>query len=99
MKEVEKMVAAQEESMTLSGFLDWLSDNGYAICEEKEFEEPDATEALAIVAGIELPPNMVIRWWPRRKSNERLLADFFEIDLDKVEEERRVILEELADAH
>jgi len=82
MKEVEKIVAAQERSRTLSEFLDWLSENEYSICRFEEHirysEEP----------GDFTPEG----WYPRRKSNEQLLADFFEIDLDKVEEERRQIL-------
>ena len=34
-------------------------------------------------------------WVPQRKSFEQLFADYFGIDLKKVEEERRALLEEI----
>ena len=34
-------------------------------------------------------------WVPTRKSYEQLFADYFGIDLKKVEEERRALLEEI----
>lgn len=35
-------------------------------------------------------------WWPLGKSKEVLLADFFDVDLVAVENERRAILEALS---
>ena len=99
MKEVEKMVAAQDEARTLGSFLDWLEDGNYAICEFREVQEENPAEAFLAAAGMaeDLPPYIVERWVIKRKSHEQLLADFFDIDLDKVEEERRAILEGLQD--
>lgn len=81
MKEVEKMAAAQKDSRKISDFIDWLADNGYAICtlQKTGFDGGDFEEV----------------WMHKRKSHEEMLADYFEIDLDKVEEERREILESL----
>lgn len=34
-------------------------------------------------------------FWPDRRQPDRLMADYFGIDLDKIEDERRAILESL----
>jgi len=77
--ECEKMVAVQEKSQELSNFIDWLREQGYAICEERVYKDS-------------YPPE---QWVPLKKSFEQLFADYFSIDLKKVEEERRAILEEI----
>ncbi len=81
MREVEKLVAAQDESRAISSFIDWLEENGYAICtlQKTGFHGGDFDEI----------------WMPKRNSHEEMLADYFEIDLNKVEEERRAMLESL----
>ena len=78
--ECEKMAAVQEKSRELTNFVDWLRDDqGYAICEEKTYDDTYPKE----------------QWYPLRKSFEQLFADYFGIDLKKVEEERRALLEEI----
>lgn len=76
MSELDKMSAARVDAAIISEFIDFLEENGYAICEVELHDQ----------------------WWPVRKSYEQLLADYFEIDLKKVEEERRALLEELRKA-
>lgn len=76
--ECDKMVANQDKSLILSDFVDWLNQNGYAICTLEE-----------------TPGYPKEQWISIRKSYEELFADYFGIDLKKVEQERRTILENL----
>ena len=101
MSEIEKIAAVQDESNAISGFIDWLSDNNYAICEYREVEEENPDEAVLATVGIveDLPPYMVERWAIKRESHEQLLAKYFEIDLDKVEAERLGFLERIRAQH
>jgi len=77
--ECEKMAAVQEKSRELTNFVDWLREQGYAICEERIYEDSYPKE----------------RWVAIKKSFEQLFADYFGIDLKKVEEERRALLAEI----
>lgn len=85
MKEVEKMVAVQEKSKLLSQFIDWLEEEGFSICRWQNVTRYSPDLGDYSPAG----------YLPKRKSNEHLLADFFGIDLEKVEEERLEILNSL----
>ena len=75
MSECEKMVAVKEESLTLSEFLDWLSEQRMTICK---------------TTSSNFNP-----YFPISLSNEKLLAKFFDIDLDKAEQEKQEILKQL----
>ena len=77
--ECEKMVAVKDKSQAIGEFLDWLK-------EEKKF---------AISAFHDGGDYSFGEWRPIRTSTEQLLAEFFNIDLDKVEEEKRQMLKEL----
>ena len=80
--ECDKMRAVQEKSRELTNFVDWLREQKYAICEEKEYSDTYPRE----------------QWYPLRKNFEELFAEYFGIDLKKVEEERRALLEEIRSA-
>jgi hypothetical protein len=71
------------ETDTLTRFYDWLCAKNYFIAEwiqpVDDDGEPEGDEMLFSI----------------RIGPERLFADFFGIDLDKVESERRAILEEI----
>ena len=82
MKEVDKIIEARDEAATLSEFLDWLEGRGYQICVWKEFTRHSSEVGDYTQEG----------FYPRLCSNEQLLADYFEIDLEKVERERVDIL-------
>lgn len=84
-EELDKLVAAHGDAFIISEFIDWLGDSGYRIC---KFQE-------GIIHSNELGDYTPEGWYPQRKSHEQLLADYFEIDLDKVEKERRELLESL----
>jgi hypothetical protein len=45
--------------------------------------------------GWDLVEEVEEHYYPVRKTNEQLLAGFFKIDLNKVETERRALLEEI----
>lgn len=76
--ELDKMKAAREKSAILSDFLDWMNENGIRLCRNN----PDHYWAK----GGE--------YYQITESYEQLLAQYFNIDLNKVEEERRRILDE-----
>lgn len=85
MSELEKMRLAQKSSRVLTDFLDWLSENGYAICRWQDY----------VRHSDELGDYTPSCWHPKRNSHEQLLADFFNIDMKKIEEERRALLESI----
>ena len=68
--ELDKMLDNQNESQAIGEFLDWLTSEGYAICELNKHNE----------------------WHHVRKGIEQLLADYFNVDLKKAEQEKRAIL-------
>ncbi len=74
--ECDKMIGVQDQSDTLTSFVDWLNENGYTIC---TLEKTDG-----------YPREQYI---PHRETYEKLFAEYFNIDLNKVEKERRALLE------
>lgn len=78
--ELEKIQAVREESQKIGEFLEWLSGEGLQIAEYAEDEDEDGDD-----------PRLTLHY----ESRESLLAKFFGIDLQKAEQERRAILEEL----
>lgn len=92
--ECEKLQAVHEESQKIGQFLDWLTgERGIYFCKFYTLEE-----LLEYDPGIDYREEDAgfIRDYTPIQS---LLAEYFEIDMDKVEEERRQILEELRRAN
>lgn len=86
-EECEKIQEAQEKhSQEIGTFLTWLSEHGYWICEvtPKECDTCDCDEC-----------NVPDLWYPTTKRTEQLLAEYFGIDLEEAEEERRFLLDAL----
>jgi len=81
--ECEKLYAVNDESQKLGEFLDWLKRK-YYLCEFFEDYIPELDENYS-PAG----------YYPIRKSINQILAEYFKIDLGKIEKERRQILDEL----
>lgn len=89
--EHEKMHAVKSRSQSIGEFLEWLrSEKGYVICErlrtsdgDEEEEDDDADYEL-------VPANLGIT---------KLLAEFFKIDLEKIEAEKRQMLDQLRAAN
>lgn len=84
--ECEKMNAVSEDSNKIGAFLDWLNNEQCVVLaryyDDVECENCEETSKQLL---------------PIRLSIEELLAEYFDIDLDKVEKERREILERLSD--
>lgn len=79
--ELDKMLVVRVRSQAIGEFLEWLADTkGYGIYSEDDAEDQEG--------------NMQ-RLYFRAPNTEQLLAEYFEIDLKKVEKERRAILKEL----
>ena len=99
--ECDKMLAVQEKSQAIGEFLEWLQSGeveqnlpmkrsiflaAYRVkCEDRHgemLEEGDWTLSDVYID-------------PYTYSTERLLAEFFGIDLEKAEKEKRALLEEM----
>ena len=75
--ECDKMVAIRDKSQIIGEFIDWLTSEKGYTIAELDQEAEEGYQ----------------NYYPVSYSMEKLLAEFFEIDLNKVEAERRAILE------
>lgn len=73
------MESVSGESQSIGAFVEWLHEQGMAICQPEPGLRND-------------------RYWPVMESSEKLLARYFEVDLDAVERERRQVLAEFTAA-
>lgn len=97
--ELEKLESVNERSQAIGEFLEWLlGTKNYHIAKYLTEEEYDSEDNVYYVNGLyehkqfkrhEIGKEELM---PIHIDIEKLLAEFFEIDLDKVEEERRKIL-------
>ena len=78
MSELEKMKDVQKESQAIGEFLEWLNTKGWFICQW--FEDEDSGEEEQLL--------------PIHKGIEQLLAEYYHIDLVKVEQEKKEILDD-----
>jgi hypothetical protein len=83
--EINKLKAVQPVSQQIGEFIRWLTDEKKIVFAtwHNENEEDEEEEG---------------RLWPEPMGDaaiEKLLAEFFHIDLNKVEQEKRAILEDL----
>ena len=84
MSELKKLIAVKGNSQTIGEFLEWLQGKGYVLSFWQDYgEEPHSWSELT----------------PLRKSSEQLLAEYFDVNLDKVEQERKALLEKLRSRH
>lgn len=84
--EIEKLQAVQGESQRIGEFLDWLQGERKLVIaqwQKRNLDPSDDWDEL-------VPAGMTING---------LLAEFFEIDLDKIEEEKLALLNELRRAN
>jgi hypothetical protein len=82
--EHEKLTQIRDKSQLVGEFLDWLSQQGYYICrwqDEGDNGQPKRIPATADDIA--------------RIHEDEYLADFFGIDQDKLEEEKRAMLDAL----
>ena len=92
--ECDKLKAVSGSSQDIGEFLDWLTgEKGLTVCNEHEHDEWCEGEDEIIMCGTQSK-----EYTPAMLNIEKLLAEYFEIDLNKVEKERRAILAELQKA-
>ena len=92
--ECNKMLKVRENSQAIGEFIEWLrTEKHYEITETITYTE--TREHLMSDKTYEVTLERTV---PIKQSIERLLAEYFDIDLDKVELERREILKDLQKA-
>jgi hypothetical protein len=85
--EHDKLAAVQDESQVIGEFIEMA---GYTLCEMRTFTDVDSRGRR-----YETQPRLA----PVAKSIQQLLADYFEIDLNKIEAEKRAMLNSLRKAN
>ena len=83
--EHNKLRAIADKSQTVGEFLEWLGEQGLTVCRFQELTRHSD----------ELGDYSPEGYYPARTSREKLLAEFFDIDLDKIEAEKRAMLDAL----
>lgn len=80
--EHERIHAVKEKSQAIGEFIDWLREKGVTLCTFRQHE-----------------------YWPldniqgkRARTIEEILSIYFDIDQDKIEKEKRAMLDELRQA-
>jgi hypothetical protein len=88
--ECERLVKVAPYSQKIGEFLDWLDERGITLARPHDHTEEcydsEGYRACGVRSG-----DLDYYYC----SKEKLFAEFFEIDLNKVEEERRNLMEEL----
>ena len=98
--ECDKMVKVQSQAQAIGEFLEWLDSKERRVCEWVEGTTDAARIARAFNFGAheedeeeDNKPNT--GWYPITFNIEKLLAEYFNIDLQMVEKEKRQILDEI----
>lgn len=89
--ECEKLTQVSEESQRIGFFLEWLSNQGIVLSKY----DHDFSGTLRDSEGNEEDcDEMLMPAWEYKGDTgiNKLLAEYFDIDLNKVEEERRALL-------
>ena len=88
--ELDKMKKVSEESQSIGNFLDWCFQKGWFFCKVHEHVEGcyDKKERKSCGYTTDRPEQVFV-------NIEKLLAEYYDIDLDKCEKERIKILEEI----
>lgn len=92
--EHEKLKLISDKSQAIGEFLAWLESGGlHAPPNEAHETESYGSVELAYRPELCGGPERSDELWPLSWSKQRLLAAYFEIDLDKIEDEKRAMLE------
>lgn len=88
--EHQKLQAVKDKSQAIYDFIEWLNQKGYHICEkvntiENEVGKLDDDEKENWKIGWD--------WMQANLPMEKTLAEFFGIDLNKIENEKRAMLD------
>lgn len=82
--ECEKLAAVSKQSNKIGDFLDWLMSKGIVLAEWVENEDEDTSDIM---------PDLLMSSIRGSNGINKILADYYGIDLDKVEQERRALLD------
>lgn len=86
--EHEKMRAILEQSHVIGKFLDWLThEKGISLCKWQD----------TIIHSNEIGDYTPEGYYQIGQGHEKLLAEFFDIDLDKIEDEKQAMIAALQD--
>ena len=93
--EHDKLRAVAPYSQKVGEFLDWLSEQGVALCRRHDHTEDCEPDEYAGGAYRERYTCGYLEgeWVPDAEGTIDRLARFFEIDLQKIEDERRAMLD------
>jgi len=89
--ECDKLHFVKDKSQMIGSFLDWLFSNGNTLCkwEDQRYYDKDGNLSEKLHwNGQSLPEG----YYPIRYSIENLLAEYFEINMDKVNKEREQLM-------
>jgi hypothetical protein len=88
--ELDRMLDVRDKSQIIGEFIEWLTEQSIQLCKPHEHSDECYEDSGHISCDM-------IRGelWPVHIATEKLLAQYFEIDLAKCEEERRAILDSL----
>ncbi len=97
-----KLQAIQEQSQAIGYFIDGGARQGLVLAEwERDFDsdhlsknEVDFDDCTDWPGRCETPEHFPLVLVPHRKSIEAILAVYFEIDLERLEQEKRQMLDE-----
>ena len=85
MSELEKISTVKEKSQAIGEFLEWARSEGFFLASWQHFGNPEPEGYDRLVGS--------------NKTTNQWLAEFFEIDLKKAEEERQALLDEIRAIH
>lgn len=85
--ELNRMKAVQSQSQAIGAFIEWLGNNKLTICQHDDGNWHYTETGEKDYRNLE-------GYYPDRRNIERILADYFEIDLDKVEKEKSALLDD-----
>lgn len=85
--ECEKLIRVASDSQKIGAFIDWMRERGW------EFARMHSHNDCERENGYFTCGYCKDEFEPDRRSINTILAEYFEIDIDKVEAERRAILE------
>ncbi len=87
--EHDKLRAVKDESQGIGAFLDWLASEGFTVCRFQNLTRHSDDLGDYTPSG----------YYPTREGTEKLLARYFNINLNKLETEKQVMLDELREAN
>ena len=87
--ECDKMLAVKDKSQAIGEFITWLREKGVVLAEYHEH-----TDACGSISWPECGIHSV-QPVAYHYDIEQLLVEYFEIDMNKVDQEKRAILEDL----